>query len=256
MGKFLTVDNSNVVKYEALTNKPFGQVLALEQKLNFIKFQFGGQTRCVEVFYDTPNDILYKAGVILSRIQEGDNAYFKICQVPSNRKLKLSNTQKVFSHKIDPKDTLKDHAFYLMDGISGIFSTPIYNDLENIIKNAIPKIIITTDATIYNVIGGSGLRAVMCHEQIKYENRETKNKHKTLNMTIKLTAKDQYEKEYKEFNENIKKYCKDFIEVDEEPYEHAKILTRKIDKKQAKLDAKKAKEMIQNKKLEGEGEEE
>ncbi len=242
MGKFVELQKYDIVKYEALTDKPFAKILSLENKLKFYRFQFVGPVRASETFYDTPNDILYKAGIVLSRIQEDDRVFFKVEQVSSLK----SKTQKVFSHKVGVKDTIKDHSFYLVDGIRAMFNTPIYIDLENVIKNAVPKISISIMANVYKIISGSGFRAYMCLETQKYENFETKRQHKSDGMTIKLDGPTQYLPEFNSFNDNIKKYCKEFIEVNDNVYEHAKKLTKKVDTKQIKLDKKKAKEKIAN----------
>lgn len=245
MGKFIELDNSDVVKYEALVDKPFGKVFALEKILKFYKFQPFGPVRSSEIFYDTPNDLLFKAGIILSKIQEDNRVFFKVCQNSQVKTVKTS--QKVFSHKVGVKDTLKDHSFYLVDGIRGLFATPIYIDLENVIKNAVPKVATFTDATVYKVISGSGFRAFMCMEETRYENYETKRQSKVQGMTVKLAGPEQYMPEFISFNNAIKKHCKDFIEVHDNIYEHVKKVTRKIDPKQLKEDIKKAKEKYSNK---------
>ena len=244
MGKFVELVNTDVVKYEALTSKPFDKVFALEGILKFYKFQFFGPVKSSETFYDTPNDLLYKAGIVLSRVQEDDRVFFKVAQAVNNN-LKTS-TQKVFSHKVSVRDTIKDHSFYLVDGIRGLFSTPIYIDLENVIKNAIPKITVAISANVYKIISGSGFRAYMCHENITYENFETKRQQKANGMTVKLSGLEQYMSEFIEFNKAIQKHCKEFVEVHEDLYEHAKKITKKIDPKVAKESLKKAKEMITN----------
>ena len=245
MGRFVELLNNDVVKYDALTSKPFGKVFRLEKILKFYKFQFFGTVKSSEVFYDTPNDLLYKAGVVLSRVQEDNRVFFKVAQA-ANSNLK-TNTQKVFSHKVDAKDTIRDHAFYLVDGIRGLFTTPIYIDLENVINSAIPKISVTISANIYKVISGSGFRAFMCHEEVCYENHETKRQQKSNGMTVKLNGPKQYMQEFKEFNKAIQKFCKEFVEVHENLYEHAKKITKKIDPKQAKEALKRAKQMVANK---------
>lgn len=242
MGKFVTIDNSNIVKYEAITDKPFGQILALEHILKFYKFQFFGVTKTSEVFFDTPNDLLNKAGVTLSKIQENDRAFFKVCQMTLDNKVK--STQRLFSHRIGPKDKLTDHSFYLVDGIRGIYSSPFYIDLEHVISNAVPKISISTSANVYKVISGTGFRALMTLETTVFENFETKRKHNVCGLTVKLDSPEQYEPEFKEFNQKITKYCKNFLEVNDNTFEHAKVVTQSIDKKQAKLDKKKAREKI------------
>ena len=243
MGKFVELNSKDIVRYEALTDKPFGKVFALENILTFYRFQYCGQIHTSEIFYDTPNDILYKAGIILSKIQEENRVFFKVYQISQSKILK---SQKVFAHQVGAKDTLKDHAFYLVDGIRGVFSTPFYVDLENVIKNAIPKVASYTVANVYKIISGSGFRSYICMEDTKYENFETKRSQKVQGMTVKLIGPEQYMPEFVTLNETIQKYCKDFVQVHNNQYEYIKTITRKIDPKQAKLDMKKAKENIQS----------
>ncbi len=243
MGKFVELNSKDIVKYEALTEKPFDKVFALENILKFYKFRYCGQIHTSEIFYDTPNDILYKAGIILSKIQEEDRVFFKVAQMSQS---KVLQSQRVFAHKVGPKDTLKDHSFYLVDGIRGVFSTPFYIDLENVIKNAIPKVASYTLANVYKIISGTGFRSYICMEDTKYENFETKRIHKSQGLTVKLASPEQYMPDFVSFNDAIKKYCKDFVEVHDNLYEYIRTVTRKIDPKQAKADKKKAKEKYSN----------
>ncbi len=242
MGKFIELKNDDVVKYEALTDKPFEKVFALQNVLKFYRFAFAGTVRSSEIFYDTPNDLLNKAGVILSRVQEDDRVFFKVA--PSTSLSKVT-TQKIFSHKVGVKDTIKDHAFYLVDGIKGLFSTPFSIDVENVIKSAVPKIGVFTNANVYKVISGTGFHAFMCHEDTRYENYETKRKARSQGMTVKMAGPSQYQSEFISFNNAIKKYCKEFVEIHDNTYEHAKRITKKIDPKQAKKDKKEAKLKLQ-----------
>lgn len=252
MGKFIEIPNYGTAKYVALTDKPFEKLFAMQNILKFTKFQYSGVVHASQIFYDTPNDILYKAGILLSRIQEDDRVFFKVEQTLSLKASFKISSKKVFSHKVGAKDSLKDHSFYLVDGIRGLFSTPIGIDLENVIKNCIPKISIFINANIYKVICGSGFRALLSLEETKYENYETKRTAMGKGLTVKHTGPEQYLKEFDLFNSNIVKYCKDLVAVNEDEYEHAKIMTKKIDPKQAKIDKKKAKEQIANYKASGE----
>ena len=79
MGKFVELNSKDIVKYEALTEKPFNKVFALENVLKFYKFRYCGQIHTSEVFYDTPNDILYLDFSFIYRIASFGvfvNAYF------------------------------------------------------------------------------------------------------------------------------------------------------------------------------------
>lgn len=229
MGKFVEMKNTDIVKYEAIAKKPFDKVLALGSILKFYKINYFCPTESNETFYDTSSDVLANAGITLSRIQEGNKVFFKVEQLPSLFNTKKA-TSKVFVHKVGVRDKLSDHAFYLVDGIKSIFSTQFSVDLENIIKNAIPKITINIKSQVYKVISGTGFRAYIALEDITYRNHITKKKYKVQGLTVKNESGNVFENEFIEFNKAIDKYCKELIQVHDVIYEHAKKVTRKVEK--------------------------
>ena len=249
MGKFVNKKSQGLVKYEAVIKNSFDKVLHLDNIMKFYKFQPVGPVKASETFYDTPTDMLAKAGVVLSKIQEGDRVFFKVEQSAYLSNAFRHSTSKIFVHKVGPKDTIKDHAFYLVDGIRGLFATSFSIDLENVIKNAIPKITISINSNIYKVISGTGFRCYVALEETKIQNFETKKSYQTEGMTVKHIGPEQYLEEFDRFNNAIQKYCKEFIVVNDNNFEHAKNVTKKIvvpkltkeeKKKQKELEKKKS----------------
>lgn len=248
MGKFVQKQQLGTVKYEAVTKNSFGKVLKLTSILRFYKFAAVGGVQTSETFYDTPADLLFKSGLILSRVQEGNRVYFKVEQSAYfSKKFKHSST-KIFVHKVGARDTIKDHAFYLVDGIRGLYSTAFSIDLENVIKNVVPKIVIQTNASVFKVISGTGFRCYMAHEEILYRNFVTKKKYKAQGMTVKHLGPEQYMQEFDEFNNNIVKYCKDFMVIHDDVYEHAQNVTKKIEVPKLTKEEKKKKKELEKKK--------
>lgn len=228
MGKFVNKQSVGIVKYEAIIKNSFSKVLRLSQILKFYKFQFVENSQSSETFYDTPNDLLYNAGIVLSKVQEGSRVFFKVEQSAYLAKNFKHSSTKIFVHKIGPKDKLTDHAFYLVDGIRGLYSTSFSIDLEHVIKNAIPKITIQTNSIVYKVISGSGFRCYMAHEQILYKNFITKKKYRSQGMTIKHIGPEQYLDEFNKFNASVEKHCKEFLVIHDNTFEHASKVTKKI----------------------------
>ena len=248
MGKFVQKQNYGTVKYEAVVKNSFEKVLALTSVLRFFKFQSLGPVQSSETFYDTPTNLLEKAGIILSRVQEGNRVFFKVEQSAYFSKAFKHPTSKIFIHKVGTKDSITDHAFYLVDGIRGLYSTAFSIDLENIIKNAVPKITIQISARVYKVISGTGFRCYMAHEDILYKNFQTKKKYTSQGMTIKHLGPEQYMQEFDEFNSLVEKHCKQFLVVHDNTYEHAKNVTKKIEiPKLTKEEKKKKKEQEKKK---------
>ncbi|MBQ3494600.1 MAG: hypothetical protein IJA69_04210 [Clostridia bacterium] len=248
MGKFVQKQNFGVEKYEAIIKNSFKKVLALGQVLKFYKFQFAGSLTSSETFYDTAGHILEKAGIILSRIQERDRVFFKVEQSAYLKKTFKHTTSKIFTHKVGAKDSIKDHAFYLVDGIRGLYSTSFSVDLENVIKNAVPTITISTKADVYKVISGTGFRCYMAHEEIVYKNFETKKKYQSQGMTIKHLGPEQYLDEFNEFNKAVQKHCKEFLVVHDNTFEHAKNVTKKIEVPKLTKEEKKKQNELEKKK--------
>lgn len=229
MAKFVEKQNYGTKKYEALVKKPFAKFFALESILKFYKFTPSGSVKSSEIFYDTPTKILSKAGVVLSRIQENERVFFKVEQSAYNTATFKKTFSKIFVHQVGLKDTVSDHAFYLVDGIKALFSTPFSIDLENIIKNSIPQIAVFTTANITKIISGTGFRAYVATENTVYKNFETKRKYKSQGLTVTHLGPEQYLPEFEKFNKQILKYCKEFVEVNKNIYEHALKVTKKIE---------------------------
>ena len=130
-------------------------------------------------------------------------------------------------HEIAQRDTPEEHALYLIDAITSMFSMQFRVDLENVIKAARPKLDIEITADVYKVFGGTGFKCDMALENVVYKNYETKRKVKGKEATFTLDSNPQnYRKNYDDFLALVNKHCKDIIEMNESRYEHAKNITK------------------------------
>ena len=229
MGYYVRVNNKTTKKYEAVDEKAFKNFLAFARGLKFQKLNYVDGDNCKETYYDTPAHLLTKSGIILSRFEEGSNVFFKVETATSLSKILNKLNKEVFVHKVGYGDKLSDHAFYIKDGITSLYTTPFSVDLENIINSAIPTMEVVINAQVYEVVSGTGMRARVALENKQVRNFETNRKYKVQSMTLKLTGNTElYANDFNEFNDLIQKNCKDLMPIDESQYDWAVKVTKPI----------------------------
>ena len=231
MGHFVKVNNDTIKKYESVSETGFKNFLAFAKHLKFQKLTHIGGDNAKETYYDTPAHLLNKSGVVVSRFQEGNNVFFKVENASFMSKV-LSRLQKeVFVHQVGANDQISDHAFYIKDGITSLFSTAFSIDLENVIKTAVPKMEVEIKAEVYQLTSGTGMRAKIALENKTIRNFETKRKYKVQSMTIKLENENVslFKDDFDNINNLIQKNCKEFILVDENQFDFANKVTKAIE---------------------------
>ena len=229
MGYYVKINNKTTKKYEAVDDKAFKNFLNFANGLKFQRLNYIDGDSCKETYYDTPAHLLTKSGIILSRFEEGNNVFFKVETASSLSKILNKLNKEVFVHKVGHGDKLSDHAFYIKDGITALYSTPFSVDLENIINSAIPYMEINIHAQVYELVSGTGMRARVALENKQVKNFETKRKYKVQSMTIKLEGNAElYEKDFEEFNLMVEKNCKNLLPIDESQYDWAIKVTKPI----------------------------
>ena len=231
MGHFVKVNDETIKKYESVSDTGFKNFLGFTKHLKFQKTVHIGSDTAKETYYDTPSHLLNKSGVVVSRFQEGSNVFFKVENASFMSKV-LSRLQKeVFVHKVGANDQISDHAFFIKDGITSLFSTAFSIDLENVIKTAVPKLEVEINAEIYQLTTGTGMRAKIALENKTIRNFETKRKYKVQGMTVKLDNENValFKDDFDNLNNLIQKNCKEFILVDENQFDFANKVTKAIE---------------------------
>lgn len=251
MGYFVKIDTETTKKYEAISPSAFKNFLAFAKGLRFQKLTKIGNSVVKETYYDTPANLLYKSGIVLSKFQEGSTNFFKVEN--SSRMSKILNKihKEVFIHQIGANDRLSDHGFYLKDGITSLYSTSFTVDLENVIKTAVPKLVVEVKSEIYQLVSGTGMRGKLALENKFIKNLETKRKYKVQGMTLKIENENLslFLPDFEEFNKLIQKNCKEFLLVDENQFDFANKVTKALPAKQklTKEEKQKQKELQKKK---------
>lgn len=227
MGEFVAKYNWNRKHYIAITKHAFKKLLYFGSNLKAYTLRHVGRNVSTISYYDTPENLLQRTGILFYKTFENGKYYFKLEKLSFIPKAFKKTDDQIFVHEIAQRDTPEEHALYLIDAITSMFSMQFRVDLENVIKAARPKLDIEITADVYKVFGGTGFKCDMALENVVYKNYETKRKVKGKEATFTLDSNPQnYRKNYDDFLALVNKHCKDIIEMNESRYEHAKNITK------------------------------
>ena len=230
MGYFVKVDNNTTKHYEAVSETAFKNFLQFCKHLQFQKVVKLGKDVARETYYDTQAHLLNKSGIVLSKFQEGTNCFFKVENASFMSKVLTRLQKQVFVHQVGASDKLSDHAFYIKDGITSLFSTAFSIDLENVINSATPKMEVEINADIYQLTSGTGMRAKLALENKVIRNFETKRKYSVQSLTVKLESSNTqiFLDDFERFNILIEKNCKELLPVNDNQFDFATKVTKPI----------------------------
>ena len=254
MGEFIRKDTETVQHFDTITNKAFRKLIALGGSLKSYIFKPIGRSTSMIIYYDTPENLLKRAGILLYKTFERGKYYFKLEKLSFLPKAFKVSGEEIFVHEIySAKDTPENHALYLIDAITSMFATQFNIDLENVLKVARPKMVVEIKADMIKVFSGTGFKCEMGLEKVLYRNFETKKKVKKDEVSFTLDSPINFIGDYKNFINTVTKYCKDITELTESRYEHATNLTKIIEvpkeskkiKKQKEQKAKRAEDIIE-----------
>lgn len=231
MGNYINVAKEGTKNYIGLTEKPFSKVLSIEKKLSLHRFSYEGSFNKQIVYYDTDANLLQKAGIILSKTFEPNKCYFKVERQTYLPKSFSRRKEIIFVHEVGPKDKVMDHAFFLSDGIKSLFTIQFTIDLDNVLKNVVPKIVITSKVTKYKVLSGGGFKAQLYFYSSKIKNLTTKRVADAKLLTVEMDSPTTYLPAFQYFNTQIEKYCKELIPFDESLYDFAHRVTKPLPEK-------------------------
>lgn len=230
MGSFISKSNVGIKNYDVLASTTFKKILSLEKSLKIDSFKYQSKTKSSVTYYDTPDNLLTKAGVLLSEIAQGNDHLLCVEKLSYLPKVFSTSEEKVFVHKIDAKDKPNEQAFYIIGAIRSMFSTEFTIDLGNIIKNIVPKLVVTTTSTNYKAFSGTGFKATLYFEEIMYKNFSTKRIAKELAAKVELSSSVQFMSEYEQFTTLLEKYCKEVMINNEDKYLRAINRTKPLPK--------------------------
>ena len=256
MAKLTNQKQRGVKIYDMITDNGEKKLLSITHKLGIDRFAYEAKNKWNMTFYDTPDNLLTKTGVLLYRTVENDKHYFKIEKLAFLPTIARLRKSEIFMLDVAPKDRLQDQSFYLVNGIQEMFSTQFSIDLENVIRAAKPKLKIDIKGTAYKGFRGDGFKCQVEFQKVIYKNMVTKRKHKAKEFTITQTSGKSFDDEFVGFLKTLEKYCKDILPHKESRYDIGMHMTTivktapKVDRKAEKEKKKKEKKLSAENRIE------
>lgn len=246
MDKITSSNTEKKIFYEDITNKAENKVLAVSDFLEVDKFEFVEHEKYKTIYFDTPDNLLTKSGVLLSKTFENGGHVLKVEKLnflPNVMRLRQS---KVFTHPIHAKDQPWHHSFYLIEGITQLFSTNFTIDLEHIIKKVKPIYTLEIESSVYRAFKSNGFKCLIKFDDVKYIDNKTKRKKNNKEVCVHYSGHENFLKDLDAFIGYLEKHCKDILRKDLSRFDYAKKIT-KVLPKQAKVKKKDLKSKADNK---------
>lgn len=221
MAEEKSISSEKRFHYDMLKNDESKVVDKLNLNLGFFSFRKKSKFKAVEVVYDTPDNLLSSAGIVLSKQFEANKTYFKVRKISKVRSDIAKKSQKFEIAKCNAKQNPKDLAIQVATAINNYFSNIFTIDLSDVVKNTIPKIEITIKGNLYEVIGGTGFKGAVLFEKVTYKDLITHKKVKRSGFTFSCPNDNNHEKEVEEILKGIERHCKELIPYNESRFEIA-----------------------------------
>lgn len=185
----LELENNKRYHFMILGFNTFKDILnKLSSVLKFYRLSPTGNIKGREIMYDVPDGVLNNAGIVLSKLYEGKKIMFKVRKLSSLSYEKNMPSQKFLVTGLNEDVEPKDYSLQIASAIQNSFSTAFTVDLDAFVRQTVAKIDVTVDADRYEIIGGTGYRAVLLCERTVYKDIKTGKKVKTEGVTLNLPA--------------------------------------------------------------------
>lgn len=195
---------------------------SLEEHMPYYRFVEDGKVSEKEIFYDVPDELLSSAGLILSKWYEGGKIYFHIRKISQIFNGSRRPSKKFLFGSCKDEDEPKDFSLQIATAIENSYAMPFTVDLDSIVKQTQPKIEVQIESIKYNIICGTGYRAVLLYENAVYRDIKTGKKVSRLGVTFQAPMEDR--EETQEILDIIDKRVKGLALFDESRFEIAQKL--------------------------------
>ncbi len=195
MDKKLEQHNSQSYHFEFVGFADFKKVLKdLIKFLPYYRFDKIIKRHSQEIFYDIKSHLLADAGIAISKCTEDGESSLNIRKIYSVKELKKPSEKFLFGI-CDYDEQPKDYSYQMASLIESSFKMPFSTDTESIIKQTVPIIEINIKADKYQIICGTGYRAIMQYETVVYKDLNSGRKEERIGMTFKFPIDERPEKE-------------------------------------------------------------
>lgn len=167
----------------------------LSNELAFYRIEKVGDIVGREIMYDIPNNTLFDAGIILSKVYENGGALFniqKLSFLPDEIKMP---DKKLILQDLDASCEPMDYSLEISSAIENSFSTPFSIDLDAIVREVVPKIDVDLKGERYVIIGGTGYRGMLEYDRMLFKEISSKKKFEREEVILRLPVGDINEKD-------------------------------------------------------------
>lgn len=210
--------------YDMIRNDEAKIADKLNLNLGYYSFRPSKNFKAVEIIYDTPNNLLSSAGIVLSKQFLENRTFFKVRKISHLPTESKKPSKKFELAKCGSKESPKDFALQVATAINNSFSNIFTIDLSEVVKNTIPKIEITIKGHLYEIAGGTGFSGTFLFENVIYKDLIGHKKVKRKGVTLACPVDDRFERDKENLIEGIERYCKELIPYHESRFEIAQRL--------------------------------
>ncbi len=228
------------VHYDMIRNNQGSIISKLDRELGFYRIYFEKKIKGLEIIYDTPNNLLSSAGIVLSKQYESGKFFFKVKKLSYLPTEFRKPSEKFYLLECQPNESPKDYPLQISTAINNAFANVFTIDLVDVVKNTIPKYEIKIKGDLYILTSGLGMKGQIVFEKASYKDLLTNKKVKRLGATVTLPGDPAFKKETSEVLDAIERKCKELLIYQETRFEIAQRLlspkhqTEKLDKNKIK----------------------
>ena len=170
-----------------------------------------GVTNIEVVYFDTPDFFFAEKGINVYTSTYGNTKELVVCYDESQvtRVEFLRNIPNFYKMNIGKKDNISKYYDKINEAIHKVFPTGLNVNVEDILRNAKPQVIIEKKRDSYRVVNNQGLRLTVSFDQCKYININKKQKDK--GDTLDIVAEGFKAKE--DFDTFLKYVIRDFPQL-------------------------------------------
>ena len=222
MKEITNIKDTATYYYDMLRDNQPKIIEKLEAHLPFYRFTYQKKVKSREIIYDTPKKLLASAGLVLSKVFDGEKHYIILTKVSYLPKQFKKPSVVLFKAECSPQDVPNMYpiklAGVITDATPGIFTV----DLVEVIKIVVPRIEINVQGDKYEIASGTGYRAEMLFEEVFYRDLATKGKFSHKNAAFVLSALEKDKKSNNEILGAVLRYCKELFPYEETRFEIAR----------------------------------
>lgn len=227
------------VYYDMLRNNQKKIIQKLEKHMPFYRFTFTTKTKSKEVIYDNATNLFASAGLVISKIFDDGKHYFVITKVSYLPKQFKKPSVVLFKAECNAQDVPSMYpiklAGVIMDSSPSIFTV----DIVEIMKTVRPKMEISVIGDKYEIASGSGYKAELIFENVKYKDLKKGQSFKHKNAVFNLSGNEKDEKSNGEIKDAVLRHCKELFPYEETRFEIARrVLKARSEGKKGKFDKK------------------